>query len=85
MGIHTVTVPVLIPPGIRCNKNDVPAAAGGGMMHTARHRHDRGLAVLPSSVMAAQRSVSLSNGKIIDLKQIQLIAWYFKVDGWLSM
>ena len=81
MGIHTVTVPVLIPPGIRCNKNDVPAAAaaGGGMMHT------RGLAVLPSSVMAAQRSVSLSNGKIIDLKQIQLIAWYFKVDGWLSM
>jgi hypothetical protein len=35
--------------------------------------------------MAAQRSVSLSNGKIIDLKQIQLIAWYFKVDGWLSM
>ena len=83
MGIHTVTVPVLIPPGIRCNKNDVPAAAAaGGMMHTARHR---GLAVLPSSVMAAQRSVSLSNGKIIDLKQIQLIAWYFKVDGWLSM
>ena len=63
-----MTVTVLIPPGIICNKNDVPAAAAAaaaaaaGMMH-ALHG---GLAVLPSSVMAAQRSVSLSNGKIID-------------------